>query len=92
MCFGLPFPPAKNGLETLDIYVRERLPPELAALAAGPAAEIDIPAESPRIRHENGKAADNWERERKETDCAEKRNSVARSRFAGADVSCLADH
>src|SRR5580692_9302420 len=38
-------PPAKNGLETLDIYVRDRLPPELAALAAEPAAEIAIPAE-----------------------------------------------
>jgi hypothetical protein len=40
-----PLPAAKNGLETLDIYVRERLPPELAALAAEPAAEIAIPAE-----------------------------------------------
>jgi len=40
-----PLSPAKNGLETLDIYVRERLPPELAALAAEPAAEIAIPAE-----------------------------------------------
>jgi hypothetical protein len=38
-------PPAKNGLETLDFYVRERLPPELAALAAEAAAEIAIPAE-----------------------------------------------
>jgi hypothetical protein len=40
-----PLPAAKNGLETLDIYVRDRLPPELAALAAEPAAEIAIPAE-----------------------------------------------
>jgi len=40
-----PLPPAKNGPETLDIYVRERLPAELAALAAEPAAEIAIPAE-----------------------------------------------
>jgi hypothetical protein len=40
-----PLPPANNGLETLDIYVRERLPPELAALAAEPAAEIAIPVE-----------------------------------------------
>jgi hypothetical protein len=40
-----PLSDAKNGLETLDIYVRERLPPELAALAAEPAAEIAIPAE-----------------------------------------------
>jgi hypothetical protein len=40
-----PLSPAKNGLETLDIYVRERLPPELAALAAEPAAEIVIPTE-----------------------------------------------
>ena len=40
-----PLPAAKNDLETLDIYVRDRLPPELAALAAEPAAEIAIPAE-----------------------------------------------
>jgi hypothetical protein len=40
-----PLPAANNDLETLDIYVRERLPPELAALAAEPAAEIAIPAE-----------------------------------------------
>jgi hypothetical protein len=40
-----PLPAAQNGLETLDIYVRERLPPELTALAAEPAAEIAIPAE-----------------------------------------------
>lgn len=40
-----PLSAAKNGLETLDIYVRERLPPDLAALAAEPAAEIAIPAE-----------------------------------------------
>ena len=40
-----PLPAAKNGLETLDVHVRDRLPPELAALAAEPAAEIAIPAE-----------------------------------------------
>jgi hypothetical protein len=40
-----PLPPAKNGLETLDIYVRERLTPELARLAAEPAPEIAIPPE-----------------------------------------------
>jgi hypothetical protein len=40
-----PLPAAKDGLETLDIYMRDRLPPELAALAAEPAAEIAIPAE-----------------------------------------------
>jgi hypothetical protein len=40
-----PLPPAKNSLETLDIYVRERLPPELAALAAEPAVEVAIPAD-----------------------------------------------
>src|SRR3984885_5114406 len=40
-----PLSPATNGLETLDISVRERLPPELAALAAEAAAEIAIPAE-----------------------------------------------
>ena len=44
-----PLSAAKNGLETLDIYVRERLPPELAALAAEPAAEIAIPA---KLSHE----------------------------------------
>jgi hypothetical protein len=38
-----PLHPAKNGPETLDIYVRERLKPELAALAAEPAPEIAIP-------------------------------------------------
>jgi hypothetical protein len=38
-------PPATNGLETLDIYVRERLTPELARLAAEPAPEIAIPPE-----------------------------------------------
>jgi hypothetical protein len=37
-----PLPPAKNGPETLDIYVRERLAPELARLAAEPAPEIAI--------------------------------------------------
>jgi hypothetical protein len=41
----LPLHPAKNGPETLDIYVRERLKPELAALAAEPAPEIAIPEE-----------------------------------------------
>src|ERR1700728_4294097 len=40
-----PLSPATNGLETLDISVRERLPPELAALAAEPALEIAIPSE-----------------------------------------------
>jgi hypothetical protein len=40
-----PLHPAKNGPETLDIYVRERLKPELAALAAEPAPEIAIPEE-----------------------------------------------
>ena len=40
-----PLPPAKNGLETLDIYVRERLAPELARLAAEPVPEIAIPPE-----------------------------------------------
>ena len=40
-----PLPLAKNGLETLDIYVRERLTPELARLAAEPAPEIAIPPE-----------------------------------------------
>jgi hypothetical protein len=50
---------AKNGPETLDVHVRDRLPPELAALAAEPAAEIAIPGRSlPRAGRENGKAAD----------------------------------
>src|SRR3984957_7404728 len=40
-----PLPAAKNGPETLDIYVRERLAPELARLAAEPAPEIAIPLE-----------------------------------------------
>jgi hypothetical protein len=40
-----PLHPVKNGPETLDIYVRERLKPELAALAAEPAPEIAIPGE-----------------------------------------------
>jgi hypothetical protein len=40
-----PLSPATNGLETLDISVRERLPLELAALAAEPALEIAIPSE-----------------------------------------------
>ena len=40
-----PLHPVKNGPETLDIYVRERLKPELAALAAEPAPEIAIPRE-----------------------------------------------
>ena len=40
-----PLSPATNGLETLDISVRERLPPELAALAAEPPLEIAIPSE-----------------------------------------------
>lgn len=40
-----PLPPAKNGLDTLDIYVRERLTPELASLAEEPAPEIAIPPE-----------------------------------------------
>jgi hypothetical protein len=40
-----PLSPATNGLEILDISVRERLPPELAALAAEPALEIAIPSE-----------------------------------------------
>ena len=40
-----PLPPAKNGPETLDIYVRERLAPELARLAAEPVPEIAIPPE-----------------------------------------------
>jgi len=40
-----PLPPATNGLETLDISVRERLSPELAALAAEQALEIAIPSE-----------------------------------------------
>jgi hypothetical protein len=40
-----PLSPAKNGPETLDIYVRERLTPELATFAAEPAPEIAIPPE-----------------------------------------------
>ena len=40
-----PLPPAANGLENLDIYVRERLAPELAALATEAAPEIAIPPE-----------------------------------------------
>jgi hypothetical protein len=40
-----PLSPATNGLETLDISLRERLPPELAALAAEPPLEIAIPSE-----------------------------------------------
>lgn len=44
-----PLPPATNGLETLDIYVRERLTPELAALAAESAPEIAIP---PGLSHD----------------------------------------
>jgi hypothetical protein len=40
-----PLSPATNGLETLDISVKERLPPELAALSAEPALEIAIPSE-----------------------------------------------
>jgi hypothetical protein len=40
-----PLPPTKNGPDTLDIYVRERLTPELARLAAEPAPEIAIPPE-----------------------------------------------
>jgi hypothetical protein len=40
-----PLRPANNGPETLDIYVRERLTPELAALAAESVPQIAIPAE-----------------------------------------------
>jgi hypothetical protein len=40
-----PLSPATNGPETLGISVRERLPPELAALAAEPPLEIAIPSE-----------------------------------------------
>ncbi len=40
-----PLPPAKNGPETLDLHVRERLAPELARLAAEPVPEIAIPPE-----------------------------------------------
>jgi hypothetical protein len=36
---------AKNDAETLDIFVRERLTPEFATLAAEPAPKITIPAE-----------------------------------------------
>src|SRR5271156_3975811 len=40
-----PLHSAKNGAETLDIFVRERLKPEFATLAAEPAPKITIPAE-----------------------------------------------
>ena len=40
-----PLPPAANGVEALDIYVRERLAPELAALATEAPPEIAIPPE-----------------------------------------------
>ncbi len=40
-----PLPPAGNGAENVDIYVRERPTPEVAALASEPAPEIRIPAE-----------------------------------------------
>jgi hypothetical protein len=41
-----PLNPAKNGPETLDIYVPERLKPEFATLAAEPAPKITIDEES----------------------------------------------
>jgi hypothetical protein len=40
-----PLNSAKNGAETLDIFVRERLKPEFATLAAEPTPKITIPAE-----------------------------------------------
>ncbi len=40
-----PLHPAKNATETLDIFVRERLKPEFATLAAETAPKITIPAE-----------------------------------------------
>jgi len=40
-----PLPASKDGQESLDIYVRERLRPEFAALAQEPAPNVVIPSE-----------------------------------------------
>jgi hypothetical protein len=87
-----PLIPEPGGKEVVQIHIRERLSPELAAVAAEVSPKVPSHKNCPTLSSENREASGFWEGERQETACAENRSSRASPRFAPTVVTRLADH